>query len=238
MFTSVKERPPQNENSLWSITAAIIFLLGGFLGIVGWLHAVDVYHLHFFQSGFDIFLYNFFRSIFVFFLIWLIYAVGYFALLPFVSTKTLNEFTFTERIIIGFSIGVGIWHIVLFVLGVVNLYYRSVMLVLCSLVLLASAKLFLQMKREAKESVTSLIKEWQQGSPQQGITALLVGMSLIWLLMVRGLYPGGGGDYFTHYFYYYLDVIQNHGLVPNDVWYHYYYSKGAGYLSWHVIDRS
>jgi hypothetical protein len=64
-----------------------------------------------------------------------------------------------------------------------------------------------------------------RGSTLAGI-ALFV--ALLWLLLVRGLYPGGGTDYYTHYFYYYTNVIKNHGLVPNDVWYHYYYSKGAG----------
>ena len=49
-----------------------------------------------------------------------------------------------------------------------------------------------------------------------------------WLLLRRGLFPGGGHDYYTHYFYYYLAVLKNHGLAPNDVWYHYYYSKGNG----------
>ena len=49
-----------------------------------------------------------------------------------------------------------------------------------------------------------------------------------WLLLRRGLFPGGSGDYYTHYFYYYLEVLKNHGLAPNDVWYHYYYSKGSG----------
>jgi hypothetical protein len=50
----------------------------------------------------------------------------------------------------------------------------------------------------------------------------------MWVLLVRGLYPGGGGDYYTHYFYYYVEVLKNHSLAPNDVWYHYYYSKGSG----------
>ena len=47
-------------------------------------------------------------------------------------------------------------------------------------------------------------------------------------MLVRGLLPGGSPDFFLHYFYYYLEVLQNHGLAPNDVWYHYYYSKGDG----------
>ena len=48
------------------------------------------------------------------------------------------------------------------------------------------------------------------------------------LLFIKGLYPGGGHDYYTHYFSYYQEVIQQGGIWPNKVWYHYYYSKGSG----------
>ena len=51
-------------------------------------------------------------------------------------------------------------------------------------------------------------------------------MALI-LLAVKGLHPGGGGDYYTHYFPYFRHVLLSHGLWPNDVWYHFYFSKGA-----------
>ena len=56
----------------------------------------------------------------------------------------------------------------------------------------------------------------------------MIAVVAAWLLLRRGLFPGGSGDYYTHYFYYYLEVLKNHGLAPNDVWYHYYYSKGSG----------
>jgi hypothetical protein len=48
------------------------------------------------------------------------------------------------------------------------------------------------------------------------------------LLLVKGLYPDGGHDYFQHYFYFYQKVIDSGGIWPNEVWYQYYYSKGAG----------
>ena len=55
-----------------------------------------------------------------------------------------------------------------------------------------------------------------------------IGVVGLLLLLIKGLYPGGGHDYYTHYFYYYQTVIDLGGLWPNDVWYHYYYSKGSG----------
>ena len=47
-------------------------------------------------------------------------------------------------------------------------------------------------------------------------------------LLVKGLYPGGGYDYYKHYFQFYKRVVETGSVLPNDVWYHFYYSKGAG----------
>ena len=58
----------------------------------------------------------------------------------------------------------------------------------------------------------------------------LAAIAIIMLLLIKGLYPSGGHDYFTHYFYYFQAVIERARLWPNDVWYHYYYDKGAGLL--------
>ena len=48
------------------------------------------------------------------------------------------------------------------------------------------------------------------------------------LLSIKTLYPGGSNDYYNHYFYYYVDVIRNGSLMPNEAWYHFFYSKGLG----------
>jgi hypothetical protein len=48
------------------------------------------------------------------------------------------------------------------------------------------------------------------------------------LLAAKGLYPGGGNDYFEHYFRFYEWVINHRGVWPNEIWYQYFYCKGAG----------
>ncbi len=45
---------------------------------------------------------------------------------------------------------------------------------------------------------------------------------------MKGLFPAGGHDYFTHYFYYFTTVLDRHDIWPNEVWYHYYYDKSMG----------
>ena len=64
---------------------------------------------------------------------------------------------------------------------------------------------------------------------RRNITYLLVFAAVAALfLCIKVLYPNGGNDYYDNYFYYYARVMQSGPLMPNDVWYHFYYSKGAG----------
>ena len=53
----------------------------------------------------------------------------------------------------------------------------------------------------------------RRASPQE-VGAILIAVVAAWLLLRRGLFPGGSGDYYTHYFYYYLEVLKNHGFAP------------------------
>jgi hypothetical protein len=115
------------------------------------------------------------------------------------------------------------------ILGILGWYYRLVADGLCLPVLILSGRHFAAVAcagwSSFVEICTALRRRW--ATPQEAGTMAVVAVAAL-VLLQRGLYPGGSGDYYTHYFYYYLAVIQNHGLAPNDVWYHYYYSKGSG----------
>jgi hypothetical protein len=204
-------------------------LICGFIGVVAWFAGVDFYHRHFFDTGPIVAADNVVRIVFVIIFTWLIYAPGAAAAALIMSADERAALTPPERAVLGFGIGVGIWHVVMLILGALNLYYRPVISVLCLLVLVASVSHFARVAVAACRAIASRLAELRQGraSPET-IRTTLIAVAAIWLLLRRGLYPGGGGDYYTHYFYYYLDVLKNHGLAPNDVWYHYYYSKGSG----------
>ena len=208
---------------------AVAALLGGFIGVVLWFDRVDFYHKHFFDTGAIVFADNMVRTVFVGIFSWLIYAPGA-AVAALVTTPAGRvALSPTERAVLGFGIGVGIWHVVMLILGVLDLYYRSVLAGLCFVVLAASSRHFAHVAvagcRAHADRFTSLRQ--RRASPKE-VGAILIIVVAAWLLLRRGLFPGGSGDYYTHYFYYYLEVLKNHGLEPNDVWYHYYYSKGCG----------
>ena len=58
------------------------------------------------------------------------------------------------------------------------------------------------------------------------LTTLFAAITTV--LISKSLYPNATVDYFPHYLQYYLRVIQDSGIWPNDIWYHFYISKGIG----------
>jgi hypothetical protein len=206
-----------------------VLLVCGFVGIVAWFDGVDVYHRHFFEPGLLVAVDNFLRVVFVGIFSWLIYVPGAALAARLMPASERAALTPAERAVLGFGIGLGIWHAGMLILGVAGLYYRLAMAGLCLAVLIASARHFAEVALFARRALSDGCAElWQRRVTPKMIGAILFGAVALWLLLLRGLFPGGGGDYYTHYFYYYLEVLKNHGLTPNDVWYHYYYSKGSG----------
>ncbi len=224
------------ETRYTKIATAELFAAGGLLGafacVVLWFGQVDFYHRHFFDSGAIVFADNAVRVIFALVLCWLIYApgAGIIALVERWRTSgPIVDIRPAERALLGFGIGIGVWHTILLIVGELGLYYRSAMIVLCSAILLGSAKHFGKLARSTGSAVAHCIAELRSGRHVAwAIGVASIALAGACLLLVRGLYPGGSHDYYTHYFYYYLQVLKSHGLAPNDVWYQYWYSKGYG----------
>ncbi len=217
---------PRRRLIIKIVGPALLFTV--FLAVVAWFSIEDFYSRHFFDRGIIVFADNAFRIAFVMVLAWLVCAPGTVIVDRFARREGGIQLSGMERAVLAFGTGIGLWHAVLLLLGIVGLYYRSVIVVLCALVLLATSPQFGRfIDGAASRTALALRADWRQFIPEITCAALISAVAL-WLLLVRGLYPGGNGDYFSHYFYYYLSVIKNHGLIPNDVWYHYYYSKGYG----------
>jgi len=201
-----------------------LFILG-FLLTIAWFYKVNFYNQHFFDTGLIVLAYNFFRVVCLLYVIWIMYATGIGIISRSPFHIELGEQAFLTRLILGFGIGLGVWHILMLILGYFNLYYSSLIMMLCFSVLIFSYRLLAKNIQEFQNYLKTL--SWSQ-SESHILIGISIAFALLTLLIIRGLFPGGGGDYYTHYFYYYINVINNHGLAPNDVWYHYYYSKGAG----------
>lgn len=75
--------------------------------------------------------------------------------------------------------------------------------------------------------------------PMPGLTEVASGLLLACLLVaalasvaanfaLNALVPGGTHDVYHHYFPYLVQVLERGNTLPNDVWYHFYYTKSQG----------
>lgn len=201
--------------------------VGGFVLTIGFFSVVEVYDRHFFQSSYSA-LYNAFRVVFAAYFFWLVYAVGRQAL-SFVAREALGGLRLHERLALGFFVGAAVLTVVMLVLGYLSLYWRVVAWLLAIAIVAASYRHFADTAHEARASVAQHFRDpsgiARALSIVMAIAAVLAGAAL---LLVKGLYPQGGHDYYQHYSHFYAAVIDNHGIWPNLFWYQYYLSKGMG----------
>jgi hypothetical protein len=207
--------------------AALIFCLP-YVALLFWFHYTDVYHRHFSEGGAIVLANNCLRTIFVFYLFWIIETPGI-LLLRTIARTELGQLDLLERFAAGFLTGSGIWHVGMFGLGYLNLYTLPAAIVLTVPVVFLSYG-------EVRTTITKMRRAKSNGESARTVSlsesnALLFGLlatSFFMLFIVKAIHPNGSSDYYTHYFYYFVSVIQHHGIWPNEVWYHYYYDKGAG----------
>jgi hypothetical protein len=208
-----------------SSTAIRALLFAAFyLLLLLWFHREDVYQHHFAQTGYIVACYNGFRILFIFYLFWIVAAPGL-LVLRLTAPKQLTEVDVWRRLALGFLTGAGVWHVVLLGLGYLNLYTVPVAIAITLPAVIGS---YLP-ARAAGAEIFSAFRNKEIGRGVAGWLSFgLISAAAFALLLVKGLYPDGGHDYYTHYFYYFQTVIEKGGLWPNEVWYHYFYDKGAG----------
>jgi hypothetical protein len=201
--------------------------VGGFVLTIGFFSVVDVYDRHFFESSYSG-VYNAFRVVFAAYFFWLVYAVGRQSL-SFVAEDSFDDLRLHERLPLGFFVGAAALTVVMLVLGYLNLYWRAVAWLIAIPIIAASYRHFVVTVLEAKSSIG---QHFRRSSAIDRTLSVVMGAATILagstLLLVKGLYPQGGHDYYQHYSHFYAAVIDSHGIWPNLFWYQYYLSKGMG----------
>jgi len=201
--------------------------VGGFVVTLAFFSFIDVYDNHFFQSDWAA-IYNAFRVMFAAYFFWLVYVVGC-RTLAFVAGDLLAGIRLHERLALGFFVGAALLTIVMLVLGYLYLYWRVVAAVIAIPVIATSYRPFVLTLHEVKSSILQHI---QDGSWIDRISSVVMAIAAIFsgaaLLLVKGLYPQGGHDYYQHYSHFYAAVVDNHNIWPNLFWYEYFYSKAMG----------
>jgi|GEM_PF-1905509 len=212
------------------LRVALVALIAGtgYALLIGWFLRVQFYADHFFDHGFGVLLYNLLRVAFIFAIAWLIYAPGVAVLTMLSGRDAARALKPGERYALGFFVGAGIWHVVLFGVGFAGGYTWTVVATMTMAVVLLSAPHLLFCVEEAKAGRRSWLACFDYRRRRDAVL-LAIFLAVAGLFVcIKGLYLCDGNDYYSHYFQYYIEVVNNGSILPNPVWYHFYYSKGAG----------
>ncbi|WP_316168985.1 MULTISPECIES: hypothetical protein [unclassified Bradyrhizobium] len=171
--------------------------------------------------------YNVCRVALIIYLFWAMQSLGDLALSMFYPAHRYRWST-ADRLCADVFVGVGIGHLILLIVGFLQLYFSLVALVLTFPLVWRSWRDIVAVSAEARRAIEDQFRSSLLKAIVAGLCFSLFAMAALLLLLVKGLFPAGGHDYFLHYFPYYEAVIRHHGIWPNEVWYHYFYSKGNG----------
>jgi hypothetical protein len=205
-----------------------IAVTGGYAALIGWFWWADVYNAHFFDRGGLLALYNVLRIVFAAVIAWVIYAPGMGLLALVAGSAAMRSLRPGERYALGFFAGAGLWHVVLFGIGFAGGYTKPVALGMTLAAIALSTPHLMTCVGEARRLLPA---SFGRGNPKAARNIRYLAIFAIvaaLFICIKVLYANGGNDYYSHYFYYYVDVIRNGSLMPNEVWYHFYYSKGCG----------
>ena len=199
-----------------------VLYFGGFVALITWFKYVDVYHSHF-SAAVLVLLNNLFRVLFIFYLFWIVQTVGA-ILLRSLGDLQPDTVGTLDYLALTFFAGTGPWHVVLLAVGYANLLNARVMVVLTVPVVALSFREL----RLVTPGLRTVIRRLHGGS--RLFKSLCTLLLFLWcaLLLVKGLYPGGGLNYYNHYFPAYQAFLEHGSIWPNEVWQLYFYLKGDG----------
>jgi hypothetical protein len=206
----------------------------GFVVLVRTAKSFDLLNKDFESAGGRLLLFNAARSILVLYMGLVLFQFGQWTQqLRCGTLRGMVPETAFARIILCTMYGAGVATLLTFALGLANLYYDNIALMMTIPVVWASSQWLPSIAQnfvpQVRQQLSSL-STYSRSLLFLLLSILSLGISLTFVL--KGLWPGdagpAGGDVYQHYLPYYREVISNHGLSPNSLWYHYYVSKGAG----------
>ena len=177
-------------------TPGFLIYMGGYAAMLAWFKLADIYHSYFATKGLIVVTYNVFRVLFIFYLFWIVYAAGALVLR---RLGKFSELQIIERLVLGFFAGAGVWHVTLLALGYLYFYTFPV-----AIVITVPAAIYAYADvRAAASGFRRYLFSLRTTDRHDRIMACCIAVAAGSLLIIKGLYPGGGHDYYTHYFHYY-----------------------------------
>lgn len=191
------------------------------------LHTFSLLKYDFETKGLDLFTYQMCRFIYLFFFVWIVVGVGAFTL-KILRKGIITEYSALEEVVINFFLGASVLTIFLFFAGYLNLYYYEAAVGFAIVCLIATYPLIKDLVARCFRETKNFLYSSEDKTLNFTLLTLIF-LTLFLLVVSRVIFPGEtSNDSWEHYIPYQAEVIKNHGIWPNDIWYNFFSTKGAG----------
>jgi len=216
-----------------TIGAVVLALL--YLALFMWFRSHDVWNVSANVSAGEILAWTTLRLVFMVCLGIACLTTGRIVLMW--LTKSFEDLGTLEKMLFYFFVGSAVLRMGMFFIGLKELY-KPFFVFLGSLPLLLLFPFVFDMQQMYRRCVDAVKRNLLESICVGGLC--LIAATILGIVYFGHCQYSFDGDYLTHYGPFYDHVIQSGGLAPNDVWYQYFYSKGAGlfYFSMLITDRT
>ena len=177
--------------------------------------------------GIPVVIYNFCRLGFLFYSVLIALSVG--EVIRRITLKFVNEVEFEggfrnlDRLIVCFFVGSSFYGLLFYVLGLFSWINSFSVVLFCLPSVVAVPYLY------SKGSHSLQIALFKRDR-KIFLLGWFVSFSVSIFIVAKLLYPGvTDSDVYSHYLQYFQKVLKTGSVLPNDIWYHFYHSKAAGY---------
>ena len=204
-------------------------LAGGFCAVVFLLSWMDIYGKHFFERTPLYLLYNILRVILLVYFGCIMYSAGA-GFLRLAGWRSVTAgLGVMERFFLLSVLGCSLVNLMMFILGWSNLLYRWIAVLISSVILLYSYADVRALAGDVLGRLGRRVSEQPASLRWVFMGQLLLALLFLGVILVTlALAPFRSTDVINHYHKYFLAVTESHNIWPNDIWYHFYVSKGAG----------
>jgi hypothetical protein len=200
-------------------------LSAGFLALIAGFYLVQPYRLLFFsnESASQI-LYSLTRLIFCVYYFAILFSIG-----NLVVPKSVRvALSPLEEVAISVVVGSAVLRLAMLLLGFAGLYQWLLLAIIGTLIVWLGAPRFVELARSIALSIWQSWTSRDSDRSARIVISLALIASCTIVVVFKFLFPNGTGDYFSHYLPYYEAVTARGDIWPNEVWYHFFVSKGAG----------
>jgi len=214
------------------IGAAVVTAI--YLAVVFWFKNLDVWNKSFDDAGAQYFIYNLLRVVILLFYGWIMYYAGNFACRWMLRREAFDGLDPADGFLASSFAGAAIYTIIMFLLGLLRLYYIGIALVITAPVVFFSYARLMETAGNIPASFSSFYRGYFKQETKLNMflavsCAFIATGQLLYILVSKGLMPDLlTNDTIGHYIPYYQEVLRTHGIWMNKYFYHFYVSKGAG----------